>query len=137
MKIGLDFDGVIVDVDGVTDYWKKEVILELEPVSEKVVRVLNENRIDLVLTGRGDLLPVLEWMMKYVPGYKGEVASAEVFGESKGVYLLFRGVDVFVDDDDRWIEEIRSVCGDSVEVLKFDKRKWKCPVRMLEFFGYM
>lgn len=133
MLIGLDFDGVILDYEDVDDYWKIDVF-EFKPVSEGVIELLNENKVGLILTGREDLLPVLLWVAKYAPGYCGEINSAESFGGSKGLYCKWRGVDLFVDDSDKWCDDIRRW---GVKVLQFSKERFGCPKRMLMFFGYL
>jgi hypothetical protein len=133
MLIGLDFDGVILDYRGVENYWEED-IFEFEPVSDGVIELLETNKIGLILTGRKDLVPVLAWISEYAPSYYGEINSAENFGRSKGLYCVWKGVDIFVDDSDEWCLDLESW---GVNFLKFDKDKFKCPKELLEISGYI
>ena len=126
MFIGVDFDGVVVSKQAEKVQTVEEMV-RVKPTSEGIVQLLNDNIVQMILTGRKDLVPVLEWCRRYVSGYRGEVATAHAYGGSKKRYLLFRGVDVFVTDEDAWLDDLREWERESGKVLLvFDEERDGC-----------
>lgn len=119
LRIACDFDGVIVPPNA---------LLVGECFTSPGVKDLLENNvIDMILTGRSDLLEIISWLSVFAPNFSGEVNSAALFGDSKSKYLSFRHVDVYVTDLDEWIMDLREwVKKTGGRLIVFDIVRDKC-----------
>lgn len=116
MIIGSDFDGVIADTFSLLN---EEVTLNdiisgdidvrlIQPLSQNMVSLLNNNKIQVIITARDVLTPVYKWLTHYAPDYRGTIQSSKVWNDSKAIPCLVHGVDIFIDDDPGWVDEINS-----------------------------
>lgn len=119
LRIACDFDGVIVPPDA---------LLVGECFTSPGVKDLLENNvIDIILTGRSNLLEIISWLSVFAPNFSGEVNSAALFADSKSRYLTFRDVDVYVTDLDEWIVDLWEwVRRTGRRLIVFDAAKDKC-----------
>lgn len=126
MVIGSDFDGVIADTYSLLQagYDLDSILRDdfdvrvIQPLSSGMIRLLNDNRISAVITARHVLTPVYKWLSHYAPGYKGVIQSSKVWNDSKALACFVHGIDVFIDDDPMWIEEISNA---GIKALHFEK----------------
>ncbi len=130
-RIGFDFDNVILDIK--SDY-DLEDISSVASVSDGVIDLLQSNKVVLICTARRNLVDVLLWIEKWCSLYKGEIQSVATWGGSKGMYCAYKGIDVFVDDQEYWKDEIEEW---GVKCLHFVKDRDKCPKLLLENEGWL
>lgn len=137
MVIGSDFDGVIADTYSLLQagYDLDSILRDdfdvrvIQPLSSGMIQLLNDNRISAVVTARDVLTPVYKWLSHYAPGYKGIIQSSKVWNDSKALACFIHGIDVFIDDDPVWIEEISNA---GIRALHFQRHLHEDPCMILK-----
>ena len=114
IRIGLDFDGVICDVetwaeengippDDITESLLADAEVESIPPIDGAFDVLDSGKVVAIITHRKDLDPVREWLYFWY----GDRYPKVVFPQhSKGFECFKRDIEVFVDDDPSVIKEV-------------------------------
>lgn len=137
MVIGSDFDGVIADTFALTE---KGVSLEailsgdvdvrlIPPMSKGMVELLNNNNIAVIITARDLLHPVSHWLDHHAPEYKGAIHSSNEWNNSKALGCQAHSIDLFIDDDPVWIDEINNA---GIQALHFVRELHADPAELLE-----
>lgn len=143
MIIGSDFDGVIADTYSLLS---EEVSLDaimrgdidfanIRPLSGRMLDMLKNNRISVIITARDLIAPVYRWMSHHAPEYRGAIESCKDWDDSKANACMAYGIEVFIDDDPGWIEEVsnagilalhfdRAIHGDSYRLLNETTRRY-------------
>lgn len=130
MRIGLDFDKVIVDIG--KEYDSSDNGAQL--VSEGAIELLQSNDVATIITKRKDLITVIDWLVENALKWDGELQSSISWGESKGLCCLPRDADVFLDDGQYHVDDIQE---QGIEAFLFTKEENGCPKKFLQEKGYL
>jgi hypothetical protein len=112
--LGLDFDGVICDIES----WAKEAGIHIEDLTEGdladvdpglllpidgALDVLDSGLVKAIITHRRWTKPVVNWIYYWM----GEYIPVAFPRHNKGYECFKRGIRIFVDDDPKVIEQLK------------------------------